>query len=423
MKILVEEQHDLPICEVQVIVRTGGVADPVGKEGLARHAMELIRRGAGGRSRAEVDAAFDALGVQVEPHVHHDGIGLAATCLERNLERTVALLGDVLLRPRLDEDEHARLVREDLAGLDEMRDDDPSLCSRFFDRLALAGSPYGRTGLGTEASLAGLTRDDTAAWVARNVVRDNVIVGFAGDVTGARAEALAAATFGALPDRPAPPDPIYTPPVRGPRRTFIVDKPERAQSQILIGHPAPPASHPDQLAMSLASTAFGGTFTSRLMREVRVKRGWSYGVSIRTARTRGGHSVRMRVFPAAEQTPDTMALVLSLWEEVVDGGLSAEEVAHARGYLEGSWAFDIDTPGERLDRRVETLLQGLPADWVDTFVPRLRALGVDEVNAALRRSWRPREAVCVLTATAETMLPRLDPAVVGPVEVVDFQSY
>jgi zinc protease len=423
MKILVEEQHDLPIAEVQVVTRVGPSADPEGQEGLARHAFELMRRGAGGRSRAELDASFDALGAQVELVTSHDGIGLAVTCLERNLDATVALLGDVILRPHLQEDEHARLVREGLASLDEVRDDDPSLCQRFFERLALAGSPYGRSALGTERSLGRLTRADAEGWVARAIVGPDLIVGFAGDVSRARAEELAAGAFGAVPDRAAAASPRFTAPLPHPRRTYLVDKPERAQSQILIGHAAPPSRHEDFLALHVGATAFGGTFTSPLVREVRVKRGWSYGVGIRTVRTRGGHSLRMRVFPSAEQTPDTLRLIFAMWQEAVGRGLAAEDVAHAQGYLEGSWAFEIDTAGERLDRRVEALLQDLPEDHAATFVARLRALDADAVNAAVRRHWRPDQATCVVTATAETMLARLEPEVTGPLEVVDYRSY
>ncbi len=423
MRLLVEEQHDLPIAEVQVIVPSGPASDPEGKEGLARHAFELMRRGAGGRTRAEVDAAFDALGAQVEPVTSHDGIGIAAACLERNLEATVALIGDVISRPHLDEDEHARLQRENLATLDEVRDDDASLCQRFFERLALAGTPYGRSALGSEASLSSLTRGDAAAWVERSVVRADLLVGFAGDVTEARAAELAERTFATVPERTPPGRPVFVPPPSPARRTFLVDKPDRAQSQILVGHAGPPASHPDFLALYLAATALGGTFTSRLMREVRVKRGWSYGASFRVVRTLGGHSMRMRVFPAAEQTADTLKLVLALWEEVVAEGFSADEIAHTLGYLEGSWAFEIDTAGERLDRRLEVLLQGLPERWVQDFVPSLRALDAGAVNAAIRRHWHPEHATCVVTATADTMLEQLDPAVTGPIEVVDYQSY
>jgi zinc protease len=425
MKILVEEQRDLPLVEVQLVCASGPAGDPEGQEGLARHAFELLRRGAGGRSRAELDAAFDALGAQVDVLPSYDASALSTTCLTRNLEPTLALLGDVLLRPHLDEAEHHKLVREELAALDEVRDDDASLASRFFDRAALRGGPYGKSPLGSETSLGSLTRDDAAAWCGRALVADNLILGLAGDVSAERAAELGRAAFAGIADAPAPPLPAGLAPSarRRSRHTVLVDKPERVQSQILIGHAAPPPSHEDYLALHVACTAFGGTFTSRLMKEVRVKRGWSYGVSLRVARARAGHSLRLRVFPAAEQTPDTLALVLGLCEEVVAGGLTDEEVAHARGYLEGSWAFELATGGERLDRRIETDVLALPEDWVASYLPRLRALDASAVNAALRRHVHPEAFTVVLTATAAEMVPRLARVALGEIEVVDYLSY
>jgi zinc protease len=408
---------------VQVVSRSGPASDPQDKEGMSRHCFELVRRGAGGRSRAELDGAFDALGAQLEPVPSYDSVSIRATCLARNLEPVLELLGEVVCRPHLDEDEHLRLKREELAVLDEVRDDDGSLAARFFDRLALAGGAYGRSPLGSEASLGAIERVDTQAWVERALVTRDVLVGFAGDVEPERATRLAEQAFGDLPDRDPPPRPAPAAAARGSRRTFLIDKPERAQSQILIGHAAPRVADGDFLALHVACTAFGGTFTSRLMREVRVKRGWSYGASFRAARARGGHSLRLRVFPAFEQTPDTLALVLGLCDQVVDEGLTEDEVRHAQSYLEGSWAFEIDTAGERLDRRLETEVQELAPDHVATFVERLRALDPAAVNGALRRHFRPSEAVIVVTTTASELLPRLEGLPLGEVQVVDHASY
>src|SRR6185503_11049918 len=118
------------------------------------------------------------------------------------------------------------------------RDDDASLAARFFDRLALAGGPYGRSPLGSDASLAAIERADAAASSEQALTADHLLIGFAGDVEPARAAALAERAFGGLTQQSvSPPAPDWTPEPRG-RRTFLVDKPDRAQSQILIGHPA-----------------------------------------------------------------------------------------------------------------------------------------------------------------------------------------
>jgi zinc protease len=415
VNLLIEENHDLPLVDVDALVAVGHAHDPPGKEGLARHSFELLRRGAGGKSRAEIDAALDDLGAEVSTSHYADGIAYSVRCLARNVEPALALLRDVLFRPALAEDEHQRLVREGLASLDDMRDDDATLASRYFDRYALAGHPYGRTGLGTQASLESLTRDDAAAWVERNVHAASMVLGFAGDLTAARAEALAAATLAAAPAARVLPAAL---PAVAPaeRRTILVDKPERAQANVVIGHAAPPPSHADAIALSVASTAFGGTFTSRLVSEVRVKRGWSYSVGCRVLRARAGHTFRIRVVPSADRVVDTLALVLDLYAAFAAAGPSDEEVEFAKSYLCGGHAFDVATASDRLERRVEGALWGLPADHHATIVGRLAAVTPDEVRAATTRWLRPDASVTTIVASADAIE-------LADAEVVPYDSY
>jgi zinc protease len=307
--------------------------------------------------------------------------------------------------------------------LDDLRDDDAALAQRFHDRLALPGHPYGRSSVGTAASLSSLTVADVEDWIARNVVRDNLLLGFGGDIDAARARGLAEVAFAAAPDRPAAPPPVFPPLAIEPgRRTYVVDKPARSQTQILLGHPGPAMIDPDFVTLQVAGGAFGGSFTARLMQEVRVKRGWSYGASFGAVRTRGGHLFRLRCAPAAEQTADTLALVLRLWDEVVSGGLTDDEINHSRSYIEGGYAFDTETAGNRLEQKIGLITLGLPADALTRFIPRLRAVDTALANDAVRRFWHPESAVTVLVATAEDMLPRLAGLPVGDIVVVPYDE-
>ena len=130
MKVLCEEQRDLPLVDVKVVVQPGPVADPVGHEGLSRHAAELMRRGAGSRARAELDLALDAIGAAVDVEASQDSVVFSGHCLSRHLPRLLELMGDIVCRPTFPADEHGKLVRESLALLDEIRDDDASLAGR-----------------------------------------------------------------------------------------------------------------------------------------------------------------------------------------------------------------------------------------------------------------------------------------------------
>ena len=424
--VLVEENHDLPLVRVQVAVRLGAGDDQDGRDGRTNYASELMARGAGGRTRTDIDAAFDALGTSLDIGSDYDGVTFEIAVLKEKLEPALALVADVLLRPDFPRGEADKLKRETLAQLDELRDDDGTLARRYFQRALYGAHPYGRTVLGTETSIKALSLDGARDWHQKALVGGDMVFGIAGDVHAGDAAQAIARHFGALPtgeshvvERPVPPR-------RAGMRLTIVDKPERTQSQILMGQPAPRWHHPDFLALQVATTAFGGTFTARLMDEVRSKRGLSYGASARLGQGRGAKALVAHVFPSLEQTPETLELVLRLWREWVVDGVTAREVEFARGYLAKSFAFSVATPEDRLELRTALELAGMPRDFADTFAARVSKVERDDALRALKRHLSPGDLEITVVSTADELLPKLQAAGLldgVTVEVVPYDQY
>lgn len=428
---LVEESHDLPLCRVQITARTGAATDGAwGGEpltGLCDFATELMRRGAGGRTRAQLDEAFEDLGASCHVSCTHDSVDFEVVALKEKLEPACALLGDVLLRPDDAEEEAEKLRRETLAQLDDARDDDGYLVRRFFSRAAYgAEHPYGRPVAALPQTLPLLTTERARAWRARYLVTGNVIVGGSGDLTEGELRGLYDRHFAGLPAGPLREAPVPEPPRREGLRVLLVDKPERTQTQLYLGHPGPRWDEDAWLPFSVAMTAFGGTFTSRLMDEVRVKRGLSYGASARVGSGRGRRTLVVHTFPAAEQTPETLSLLMKLLRDLGERGLSAEELAFARGYLARSHAFRVQTPEGRLATRVELELCGLPQDRLRSYPTRVQAVTDAQVAEALAALLRPRDLLLTLVGTEKQLGPLLrgmaELADV-PIDVVAYDSY
>src|SRR5262245_27621846 len=151
--VIVEASPDTPLVWFDVAIRGGAAADPLGIEGLHRHTALLARRGAGGRDRATLDETLDSLGAAIEVSVSRDAVTLYGLALSRHLDAVIELCADILAAPLFADDEHARLLRQTPQALDEERDDDGALATRWFDWVCCPGHPYGRTPLGTTASL------------------------------------------------------------------------------------------------------------------------------------------------------------------------------------------------------------------------------------------------------------------------------
>lgn len=435
---LLEENHDLPLCRVQVTMRSGASSDiseeghdaergtGCGVIGATNFATELMRRGAGGMSRAALDEAVDALGASLQVLCWHDQVVFEVMALRENIDAACGLLADVLLRPEFSVDEGERLRRELQASLDDMRDDDGSLMHRFFGRELYGNHPYGRPVAGTAESMEQLSVEQARNWHRNHLTSGNVLFGAAGDLTASELTDLLGRHFSGIPAGPRRDAELKTAQAPVGRRLVIVDKPERTQSQIVLGHLAPAWRSPDFLPLYVATNAFGGTFTARLMDEVRSKRGLSYGASARLSTGRGARALYAHVFPSAEQTPETLELVLRLYEEWATAGLRPGELEFSRGYLQNSHAFTIQTPEDRLSLRTRLLLCNMSQDMVHGFPAQVGAVTAEDVRRAMSANLHPQDLLITLVATAKTILPQLQriPALAGvPIEVVPFDSY
>jgi zinc protease len=424
---IVDRSDAVPLVHLELASRSGAAGDPRGSEGLINLAAELARRGAAGHTRQQIDETLDTLGASLEVLVEPDSVRLVGQVLSRNLDAFLDVVADIVLRPDFREDEFARTRREIVASLDESRNDDTALCSRFFERRLYGDHPYGRAADGTARSLARITRRQAEARYRAAFVGRNLIFGFAGNVTPDELQAKLGRAFARLPPGPPPaPSSIRPPLVPDGWRIQLVDKPDRQQTQIMLGHGTIPASHPDFLALSVALAAFGGRgMKSTLMDELRTKRGLAYGAYMSLVPRRGPGATRAWVFTGADRTVKTLKLMLRLYRRLSKDGLSPESVRFFESFLAGAYASDMDAPERRLSARVGAELEGLPADHVDRYVERIKAISPEEVNAAIKAHVHADNLAITMVATATSMAKLLIDAGIdeGAIDVVRYDSY
>jgi zinc protease len=422
--IIVEPSPDTPLVWFEVAIRGGAALDPPGIEGLHRHAALLARRGAGGRDRAQLDDVLDGLGAALDISVSRDAVSLSGLALARHLDAVLDLAADVLADPGFSADEHARLLRETPQVLDEIRDDDSALATRWFDLLCCPGYAYGRTSLGTEASLARIERSAAIAIWRREVAADNLVIGLAGDVDEASARRIVRRLTERLPASVSRDPAIVVPPAPPPgRRVILVDKPDRTQAQLRIGHLAARYGGPDTAELAVAEAVFGGMFSSRLMQEIRVKRGWSYGAGCALRRSRLPHWFEIWMAAAIDVAGPAVALTLDLFADYAAHGPTDDEVDFARSYLIGAMPFHIATARQRMQLAVRDAVFGLPAGFTARLPEALSALAAADVRAACRRQLRPDAAVTVAVTTADQAGDALAQAGAGPLTVVAHDQY
>ncbi len=422
---IVETNHAVPLVTVVVAARGGSSTDPHHRDGLTNFAAELARRGAGGRTRAQLDESLDGLGASLEVETDPDSVRFVGQVLARNLEPFLAILGDIVVRPTLAAAEMERTRREIEAQIDESRNDDQTLCTRFFTKNLYGDHPYGHSPDGSRTDLDNMTADEVAAHFRKLFVGRNLIFAASGDVEPAAQAALLARAFGGLREGPAEKQPLLRVPVpTSGWRIQLVDKPDRQQTQIMFGHAGPPATDPDLVALDVAFAAFGGHgMTSTLMDEVRTKRGLAYGAYLSMAQRRGAGAVTGWVFSSNDKVVATLKLVLKLYLSFMEKGLAPARVETFKTFVAGSYASEIDAPEHRLEARVAAELAGLPADFVDTYVEKVGAVTPAEVNAAIAKHVHARDLAITMVSTASVVRKLLVQAKIKDtaIDVVGFE--
>ncbi|GAC1351391.1 MAG: pitrilysin family protein [Polyangiales bacterium] len=418
------ENHELPLVDVSISFRSGSTADSPQKLGLTRAMARMLRRGAVGWPSDKIEESIDRFGGEVSTDVGPSSINVHVQVIRRNLAPFMKLVTELLVPPTFPEDELGRLRRETVAEIIENRDQDSSLARRFFRRAVFGSHPYGRSTSGTTKTVPAITRDDVMASHALHIRRSNVVLGVSGDVSQDDVRALILPLVNALPGGAAPVAIANDPTMPKGRRLLFVDKPERTQTQILIGSLGTQGNDEDHVALHVANTIFGGTFTARLMKEVRSKRGWSYGAYSRLPIDRLREAFSMWTFPAATDAAACIELELALLQTFVADGISDQELTFAKSYLSESYAFDIDTPFKRVRQAVDEELLGLPLDYHTGYVRHVLGITRAQANAAVKRRLSADDLAIVVVGTASQLKEAVVKVIpnLASVEVVPFDS-
>ncbi len=423
--VIVVEEHSLPVVRFLVALRHGSGHDPEGASGATRLMLELVLRGTEHHTRRELHESLEELGSGLYGAGGHETGLWRGACLSRHLATTFALTNEALTQPSLDEGEHGKLVDETIAELRAARDDDDSLAEIFLRRALYPGHPFVRSPAGEIRDLQHIDTAAVRALYERRLASDELVVGFAGDVTPAQAERLVteltarlpASLEAELPELPDLPDLSGT-------RMLVVDKPGRTQTQLRVGRLACDGRSPRALPLWLGTVAFGGTFTSPFTHQVREVRGWSYGANASFDRRRRHRApFVMRTAPALTDAVDCLALELELFAGLSRGELAGEAIERARSYLLNRYPFQVATAADMLSPAVAGELLGLPLTELRDLPAQLAAVTSDEVHGACRDLLPPENIAAVLVAPASDAVPRLEARFPGAhIDVIDYRD-
>ncbi len=421
LRLVVVEQHELPLADFALVLGTGVEADPAGREGLATLTASLLDEGTATRSSLQIADQAAFLGVSLGTGAGWDGSRVTLHTPTAQLDSALALMADVTARPAFPAAELDRLRKERLTGLLQVRDRGPSIADRAFAQAVFGPAhPYGRPASGTEASTRAITRDDVQRFYATYWRPDNATLIVVGDVTPDDVARRVERAFGgwrAPAGAPAPA--VVVPPAAAPTaaRVVIVDKPGAPQSSVRIGLPAASRATADYFPMVVLNTVLGGSFTSRLNQNLRETHGYTYGANSHFDLRRSTGPFLASAEVTGTKTDSSLVEFMRELRTIRDTVVPAAELDKAERYLVLQMPGEFETTGGIAAGLVPVVTYGLPLDYYNSFAARLQEVTQADVERVARRYVDPSRFVVVVVGDRASIEPKIRALGLGPVEV------
>lgn len=404
-RVLFVESHDLPMLDVSVDFAAGSGFDTPEKSGLAGMTLGLLRLGAGGLGEDQLSRRLADTGAQLRHRFDHDrgGMSLRTLTSKAELQQALEVFAHMLQRPSFPADVLEREKARALSAIREAETKPETLLSRTFSRMIYGRHPYGLSASGEVDSVATLVREDLAVFYRNHYSADRAVVALMGDVTRAQAAAIAEQLTAGLPPR-VPAMPIPPVPLLERAEARVVDHPA-TQSHLLIGMPGIRRDDPDYFPLYVGNYILGGGgFVSRILDEVRTKRGLAYSAYsyFQPLKERGPFVIGLQT--RRDQAGEALAVVRATLAEFLANGPSADELLKAKQNIVGGFALRIDSNRKIVENLAAIGFYGLPLNYLDDYPDNVEKVTVESIRQAFARHVDPARMVTVVVGTDDRSL-------------------
>lgn len=374
----------VPMIAVDFAFGGGAAQDPAGKAGTANLVASLLDEGAGDLDSKTFHARLERKAIELGFQAERDTLRGTLRTLTENRDEAFDYLRLALTAPRFDQTDVEIIRSQILSNLRRATTSPTDIASLRWWQTAFADHPYGRPVNGSLESVPTVTADDLKDYTRRVLARANLKIAVVGDIDAEAVKAMLDRVFGALP---AEPDlkPVANVAPQGLGRRIVV-KLDVPQAVVTFGGAGIARKDPDFMAAYIVNHILGGgAFSSRLYQEVREKRGLAYSVydSLvwlnHSALFLGGTATR------ADRAGETLDVIDKEIRRLAESGPTADELAKAKAYLNGSFALNLDTSSKIAALLVQLQLDGLGIDYFTRRPEMINAVTLDDAKRVAKR--------------------------------------
>ena len=404
LTVITVPRTNLPLVSASLVSLGGSTADPADKAGLNRLAANLLTKGTATRSADQIAAAIEALGGQLAASAGSEGLNLDLTVRTSELPAALGIMADVAANAAFaaDEVERARGQAVDEATLSLQN---PGALSRIAAARAVFGNgSYGSPAGGTPASLKAITRSDVLAAAGQSLRPDQSVLVLSGDISPGQARSLAEQAFGswraatplaAAADRPA----TGEAPLKG--KVIVIDMPGSSQAAVAVARETIARSDPRYYQAMIANAVLGGGYSARLNREIRIKRGLSYGAGSSLSAGRKAGTMVAAVQTKNASAPEVLGLILDEMKRLGAEPIPAAEMGTRQAFITGGFGRQLETV-EGLGDIVATYVQsGVDPSEIGRFMTSVRAVTPEQAGEAARGLLAPAGTTTVIVGDAK----------------------
>jgi zinc protease len=405
LKVIVVENRKVPVISFQLTLDIDPVMEEEAK-GYVSMAGSLLREGTTNRSKQEIDEAIDFIGGSLSTF----STGMFASSLTKHKESLLELMSDVLLNPSFPESELERLINQNISGLATTRNDAGAMAANLSRALAYGSDhPYGE--ITTEESLENIRREQIIQYYEDHFKPNVAYLVIVGDINVDEAKEVSNRFFGQWQPGEVPSRSFSTPAASEGNRVAFANRAGAVQSVVVVTHPVVlTPGHPDAIRVSVMNSILGaGGFSGRLLQNLREDKGYTYGAYSNISTDRLVSRFMARAEVRNEVTDSTVTEILNEMQRMIHEPVDERSLQLIKNFMTGNFARSLESPRTMANFALNIERYGLPEDYYATYLEKLNAITIEEVQEAAAKYLKPENAIIVVAGNkdevAETLIP------------------
>lgn len=397
MVLLISEEHSLPFVTLQLLVEAGSKEDSPGQEGLARLTAKGLLLGTVKRPAKAINEELDFMGASVDSSAGRDYATLSLRVLKKDLGKGLELFLEILTQPVFPAEEIGKEVKKTLAAIQAEEDQPDAVAEKAFQENLYLQGPYKYPVEGTKESLNRISREAVVRFYQNHYHPDHSILTVVGDITREEIEAKLVPSLKKWPRGIPPKAPLRVEFVKGPK-TVRIDR-SLTQANIILGQAGVSRDNPDYYALTVMNYILGGGgFSSRLVQEIRNKRGLAYSVDSFFDPGKHPGSFQIVLQTKNPSAREAITLARQQVERIQKELVSEKELEGAKKYLVGSFPMRLDTQRKLANFLMQVEYYGLGMDYAARYPGLVQAITREEILQVARKYLHPDNDILIVVA-------------------------